>query len=102
MPKPELSFSDDETDLLDYEDSPARMELDVNMVCTLLAEFQIIEEKIAQLCLGPRNVVFEKPEESTQHLKPLHVRGHIEGKPISRMLVDGGEVVFTFQGAREE
>ena len=69
------------------------MELDINMVCTLPTEFQIEEEEIAQLCLGPRNAVFEKPEESTQHLKPLHLHGHIEGKPISRMLVDGGAVV---------
>jgi hypothetical protein len=37
--------------------------------------------------------VFEKPEESSQHLKPLYVRGHIYGKPISRMLIDGGATV---------
>jgi hypothetical protein len=45
------------------------------------------------MCLGPKEVVFEKPEESSQHLKPLYVRGHIDGKPISRMLVDGGAAV---------
>ena len=27
------------------------------------------------------------------HLKPLYLRGHINGKPISRMLVDGGASV---------
>jgi hypothetical protein len=26
-------------------------------------------------------------------LKPLYIRGHIDGKPVSRMLVDGGTVV---------
>jgi hypothetical protein len=26
-------------------------------------------------------------------LKPLYVRGHIDGKPISRMLIDGGAAV---------
>jgi hypothetical protein len=36
---------------------------------------------------------FEKPEESSQHLKSLYVRGHIYGKPISRMLIDGGAAV---------
>jgi hypothetical protein len=32
--------------------------------------------------------VFKKPEESSQHLKSLYVWGHIDEKPISRMLVD--------------
>jgi hypothetical protein len=45
------------------------------------------------MCLGPKEAVFEKPKESSQHLKSLYVRGHIDGKPISRMLVDGGTVV---------
>jgi hypothetical protein len=26
-------------------------------------------------------------------MKPLYVRGHIDGRPISRMLIDGGDVV---------
>ena len=34
--------------------------------------------------------MFEKPEKPDQHLKPLFIRGHIDGKPIGRMLVDGG------------
>jgi hypothetical protein len=37
--------------------------------------------------------VFEKPDESRQHLKPLYIWGHIDGKPISRMLVDDGVAV---------
>jgi hypothetical protein len=37
--------------------------------------------------------MFEKPEESSQHLKSFYVRGHIDGKPISRMLIDGGAAV---------
>jgi hypothetical protein len=35
----------------------------------------------------------EKPEESSQHLKLLYIQGHIDGKPISRMLVNGGAIV---------
>jgi hypothetical protein len=38
--------------------------------------------------------MFEKPKESSQHLKPLYIRGHIDGRPISWMLVDGGAVVY--------
>jgi hypothetical protein len=26
-------------------------------------------------------------------LKPLYIQGHIDGKPISRMLIDGGAIV---------
>jgi hypothetical protein len=37
--------------------------------------------------------MFEKPEESSQYLKSLYVRGHIDGKPISRLLIDGGAAV---------
>jgi hypothetical protein len=41
----------------------------------------------------PKEAIFEKPEESSQHLKPLYIWGHIDGKPISRILIDGGVVV---------
>ncbi|WVZ62799.1 hypothetical protein U9M48_012501 [Paspalum notatum var. saurae] len=34
-----------------------------------------------------------KPEESSKHLKPLYLKGHINGRPISRMMVDGGAAV---------
>jgi hypothetical protein len=34
---------------------------------------------------------FTKPKESVNHLKSLFVRGHIDGIPIAKMLVDGGE-----------
>jgi hypothetical protein len=29
-----------------------------------------VEEEITQLCLGPKEAMFETPEESGQHLKP--------------------------------
>jgi hypothetical protein len=45
------------------------------------------------MCLGPKEVVFEKLEESSQHQKSLYVRGHIDGKPVSRMLIDDTAVV---------
>jgi hypothetical protein len=37
--------------------------------------------------------VFKKHKELSQHLKPLYVQGHIDRRPISRMLVDGGAAV---------
>jgi hypothetical protein len=45
------------------------------------------------MCLGPKEVVFEKPEESSQHLKPLYIRGHIDRRLIYRMLANGGAAV---------
>jgi hypothetical protein len=62
--------------------------MDINMVFTLPAEFRGDEEEVTQMCLSPKEVMFEKSEESSQHLKPLYVQGHIDGKPISRMLIN--------------
>jgi hypothetical protein len=45
------------------------------------------------MCLGPKEAMFEKLEGSSQHLKSLYVQGHIDRKPISRMLIDGGATV---------
>jgi hypothetical protein len=92
--------SDDDIDLLDDGEAlfikygflpPTGM--DINIVFTLLVEFKGVEEGVAQMCFGPKEVMFEKSEESSQHLKPLYIRGHIAGKSVSRMLVDGGATV---------
>jgi hypothetical protein len=90
----------DDMDLLDNDEaplikdgSPPPTDMDINMVFMLPAEFRGIEEEVAQMCLGPKEAVLKKPEESSQHLKPLYIRGHIHGKPVSRMLIDGGAAV---------
>jgi hypothetical protein len=87
---PAPTTSDDDMDLLDDDEallikdgSPPPTSMDINMVFTLPAEFRGTEEEVAQMYLGPKEVVFEKAEESSQHLKPLYVHGHIDGKPIS-------------------
>jgi hypothetical protein len=97
---PALTTSDDDMDLLDDNESPLIKDgsplsasMDIDMVFTLPAEFRGVEEEIVQLCLGPIGAVFENPEESSQHLKPLYVRGHIDRRPISRMLVDSGAAI---------
>jgi hypothetical protein len=60
------------------------------MVFMLPKEFIRVDKEITQLCLGPKEAMFEKPKESSQHLKSLYIRGHIDGRPISRMLINGG------------
>jgi hypothetical protein len=82
-------------DLVDYEASPERSGMDVNII-TFSAECTIVgddEPVVAQFDFGSKEVAFTKPKESVNHLKPLFVRGHIDGIPIAKMLVDGGAAV---------
>jgi hypothetical protein len=97
---PALTTFDDDMDLLDQDESPLIKDrsppstgMDINMVFMLPAKFRGVEEEVAQLCLGPKEVMFEKLKESSQHLKPLYIWGNIDGSPIYRMLVDDGSVV---------
>ena len=79
--------------MVDYETMPTRV--DMNMVYYLPTEFHAVDKEgeVAQLDLGPKNAIFEKLKEPVKHLKPLYIRGHINGASVSRMLVDGGAVV---------
>jgi hypothetical protein len=70
---------------------------DAHMVFVLPAEFHAPgheEVPVAQLDLGPRPVIFEKPRErNCKHLKALYLKGYINGHPVSRMLVNTGAAV---------
>jgi hypothetical protein len=90
-----VPISEDDEELVDFENSPAREGMDMNMVYYLPSEFRAVDEEgeVAQLDFGPKNAIFEKPKEPVKHLKPLYVKGHINGSPVARMLVDGGAVV---------
>ena len=73
----------------------------INMVFMLPSEFmapdddyeeQDLEEAMAQLNLEPIPATFEKPEdEKRKHLKALFLKGFVVGKPVMKMLVDGGQ-----------
>jgi hypothetical protein len=89
----DIDLLDDDKTLLIKDESLPPAGMDINMVFMLPIEFRGKEEEVAQICLGPKEVVFEKPEESSRHLKLLYVRGHIDGKPVSRMLVDDGAAI---------
>jgi hypothetical protein len=97
---PALTASDDDMDLLDDDESalikdgsPPPTSMDINMVFMLPTEFRGAKKEVAQMCLDPKKVVFKKPEESSQHMKPLYVRDHIDERLISRMLIAGGAVI---------
>jgi hypothetical protein len=97
---PTPKTSDDNMDLLDDDEallikdgSPPPTGMDINTVFTLTTEFRGVVEEVAQMCLSPKDAMFKSPEESSQYLKPLYIRGHIDRKPISRMLIDDGAAV---------
>jgi hypothetical protein len=45
------------------------------------------------LSQGAKRAVFERHEKLGQHMKPLYIKGYLDGKPVNRMLVDGGACV---------
>jgi hypothetical protein len=49
---------------------------------------------MTQLTLEPNQAIFEKPkDENRQHLKDLFLKGFVNRKPVTRMLMDGGVAV---------
>jgi hypothetical protein len=97
---PAPTTSNNNIDLLDDDEAPLIKDrslpttgMDTNVVFMLSAEFRGIEEEVAQMCLSPKEAMFEKPKESCQHLKPLYIWGHIDGKSIFRMLISGGAAI---------
>jgi hypothetical protein len=83
----------DDEQLVDYSSFPERMNLEINVVHLFIDGSVPTEEDSAYLDLGPMDAIFQKPKDTDNHLKALYMKGHINGKPISRMLVDGGAIV---------
>ena len=80
-------------ELVDYEASPTHRNMEINAVHFSEEYYNVLEEEEAALLdFGPREAIFQKPKESDNHLKALYMRGHINGRLISRMLVDGGQL----------
>ena len=42
---------------------------------------------------APQSAIFQKLADHVNHLKPLHVKGYINGKLVNNMLVDNGAMV---------
>ena len=89
---PVPSVQEDEK-LVDYEASLERSNMEINVVHLSSDYFVVLEDEVAHLQFGPRDAIFQKPKESDNYLKALYMRGHINGKPVSRMLVDSGAIV---------
>ncbi|KZV53197.1 hypothetical protein F511_27563 [Dorcoceras hygrometricum] len=42
----------------------------------------------------PKQVIIEKPTpEMTKHIRPLYIKAHLNGKPVSRVLIDNGSAI---------
>jgi hypothetical protein len=50
------------------------------------------EKDVAKLVFQAESAIFNKPEKHL-HLKALYLKGFIDGKPMTKMLVDGGAAV---------
>jgi hypothetical protein len=79
-----------------------KTQADINIVVFITKEFMalvdldVFDEELgmAKLTLEPRQAIFEKPEdEKRQHLKALFLKGFVNGKLVTKMLVDGGAAV---------
>ena len=78
---------------MDYEASLECTSMEIIVVRFSDDYWAIPEEETAHLDFGPREAIFQKPKEWDNHLKSLYMRGHINGKPVSRMLVDSRAIV---------
>jgi hypothetical protein len=45
---------------------------------------------VAELAVGAEQAMFERPVKSGEHMKPLYIKGHIDGMPVGHMMVDDG------------
>jgi hypothetical protein len=53
----------------------------------------LLSEDTIDLDFGPNEAIVQKPKATKNLLKALYMKGHVNGKPISRMLVNGGAIV---------
>jgi hypothetical protein len=62
----------------------------INRFFMISVEFCVPMEDVTGLALGAKHAIFEKSENPGAHMKPLFVRGHLDGTPVGHMLMDGG------------
>jgi hypothetical protein len=49
--------------------------------------------EIIELAAGAEQAMFERPVKPIEHMKPLYIKGHINGTLVGHMMVDGGASV---------
>jgi hypothetical protein len=63
------------------------------LVFVIPLEFHAPESEVADLAVGAERAMFEKPAGAGEHMRPLYIKGHLDGKPIGWMMDDGGASV---------
>jgi hypothetical protein len=63
------------------------------MVFIIPGEFWAPENEVAELNVGAAKAVFDKPVRPGEHMNTLYIKGHLDGAPVGRMMVDGGASV---------
>jgi hypothetical protein len=79
-------------EMVDYEATPKRGEVNVVVLST---DYYIVEDDSSAAVFNflIQDATFKKPEQRVNHLKPLQVKGHINGTLVHNMLVDNGAIV---------
>jgi hypothetical protein len=76
---------DTDDDLLDYEPSPMRDGMEINVIYLSPTDYSLREEEeVSQLTLGPQDAFFKKL---------VYNRGRLDDTSMARLLVDGGAAV---------
>ena len=68
---PAVPLTVEDEELVDYEASPERTNLEINVVHMSSDYFVVPEEDLAHLQFGPCEAVFQNPSEKDNHLKAL-------------------------------
>jgi hypothetical protein len=81
--------------MVDYEAILKKGEINVVVLST---DYYIVadDSTVTEFNFAMESVVFQKPDDSINHLKPLHVKGQINGTLVHSMLVDSGAIVCSF------
>jgi hypothetical protein len=68
--------------------------MDVNVIYLSSLDYSLVgDNEVVEMSFGPHDAVFQSLTDSENHLKPLYIQGHLDGTPISRMLIDGGAII---------
>jgi hypothetical protein len=75
------------------DDQIERDMMEVNMVFIIPDEFCAPGSEVAELNPWVERAVFEKLEQGGEHMKPLFVKGHLNGMSVGCMMIDEGASV---------
>jgi hypothetical protein len=67
--------------------------MDVNVIYLSSLDYSLVgDDEVEEMSFGPCDAVIQRPEDSENHLQLLYIQGHVDGTPISWMLIDGGAI----------